>query len=123
MYVDLPVWLAAFEDSARGERAADLLAANAGDLEVSLITFLELFLVEESYHFDRERAVTAILELATYDGDPAVLYRADQYRADGLDTFDAFHAAIAGQRPGGADADDAERRWLCLEDVPESQEG
>jgi hypothetical protein len=63
---------------------------------VSLATFIELFLVEERFAFDRERAVTAILELATYDGDPDVVYQASEHIDDGLHTFDAFHAALSG---------------------------
>lgn len=122
MYVDLPLWLAAFEDSERGDRAAETLAAHAGELEVSLLTFVELFSIEEAYPFDREAAITAILELAAYDGDPAILYRADSYRAAGLDTFDAFHAAIAGERPDGADADGSDSVWLRLDDAVENGE-
>lgn len=95
MYADLDVWLWLLTE---GDQAAveAFLAEHAGDLEVSLVTFLELFLVEETYPFDREGAVTAILELARYDGDPAVLYRASAYREEGLDTFEAFNAALAG---------------------------
>lgn len=62
---------------------------------MSLATFLELFLVEERYSFDRERAVTSVLELAEYEGDPDVVYQASEYRDDGLNTFDAFHAALS----------------------------
>lgn len=95
MYADVDIWLWLL---AEGEQAAveRFLEEYAGDLEVSLVTFLELFLVEESYPFEREQAVTAMLELASYDGDPAVLYRASTYRDEGLDTFEAFHAALAG---------------------------
>ena len=83
------------------------------DLEVSLATFIELFLIEERevgptdlekrggeaairFAFDRERAVTAILELATYAGDPNVVYQASENIDEGLHTFDAFHAALSG---------------------------
>ena len=63
---------------------------------MSLTTFVELFLVEERFAFDRERAVTAILELATYSGNPDVVYQASENIDEGLGTFDAFHAALAG---------------------------
>lgn len=126
MYVELPVWLAALGDGERADAAAELLAAHEGELEVSLVTFLELFAVEQRYPFDRERAITAILELAEYDGDPAVLYRAAAYREDGLDPFDAVHAAIAGAPPPssageGGREDDAVDRWLSLTDVGSGQ--
>lgn len=99
MYADLDFWLALLKDDDwLGARAEQLLAAHEGDLEVSIATFIELFLVEERFTFDRDRAVTAILELASYDGNPDIIYQASAYIDDGLTTFDAFHAAL----PGGA---------------------
>lgn len=97
MYADLDFWLALLKDDDwLGNRAESLLSDHDGTLEVSLATFLELFLIEERFSFDRERAVTAILELAAYDGDPDVVYQASEYIEDGLNTFDAFHAALSG---------------------------
>jgi hypothetical protein len=97
MYADLDFWLALLKDDDwLAERAEGLLRAHEDDLEVSLATFIELFLVEERFAFDRERAVTAILELATYPGDPDVLYQASANIDEGLNTFDAFHAALSG---------------------------
>ncbi len=96
MYADTDLWLALLkEDDWLGDRAEQLLERYEGELEVSLATFLELFLVEERYSFDRERAVTSVLELAEYEGDPDVVYQASEYRDDGLNTFDAFHAALS----------------------------
>lgn len=97
MYADLDFWLALFkEDDWLADRAETLLDDHEGDLEVSLATFIELFLIEERFAFERERAVTAILELATYSGDPTIIYQASAYVDKGLQTFDAFHAALAG---------------------------
>ncbi|WP_248515599.1 PIN domain-containing protein [Salinarchaeum laminariae] len=118
MYADLSVWLALFtEDESRANRAASLLAEHEDDLQVSLVTFVELFLIEESYPFDRERAVTAMLDLAEFDDDPAVLYRASRYREQGRPTFEAFHAAIADERgiPGATGDSGAETTWLQLD--------
>ncbi len=99
MYADTDFWLALLKDEDwLGGRAEELLVEHRGELEVSLATFVELFLVEERYEFDRTRAVTSVLELADYPGDPDVLYQASEYRDDGLNTFDAFHAALAGDR-------------------------
>lgn len=96
MYADLDFWLALLKgDDWLGDRAEQLLDEHRGDLDVSLATFIELFLVEERFAFDRERAVTAILELATYDGEPDVVYQASQHVEAGVNTFDAFHAALA----------------------------
>ncbi|MFW6376371.1 MAG: type II toxin-antitoxin system VapC family toxin [archaeon] len=97
MYADLDFWLALLKDDDwLGERAEYLLAEHENELEVSLATFIELFLVEERFSFDRDRAVTAILELATYGGDPDVVYQASEHIDAGLNTFDAFHAALSG---------------------------
>lgn len=83
------------DDDWLDERAEQLLAEHEGELEVSLATFSELFLVGERFAFDRERAVTAILELATHTGDPDVVYQASANIASGLNTLDAFHAALS----------------------------
>lgn len=97
MYADLDFWLALLKDDDwLADRAEALLKEHENDLEVSLATFIELFFVEERYAFDRERAVTAILELAAYDGNPDVVYQASEYIDAGLTTFDAFHAALSG---------------------------
>jgi hypothetical protein len=97
MYADLDFWLALLKnDDWLNDRAERLLEEHEGELAVSLATFIELFLVEERFAFDRERAVTAILELATYSGNPDVVYQASENIDEGLNTFDAFHAALSG---------------------------
>jgi len=97
MYADLDFWLALLKDDDwLGDRAESLLDEHEGAVEVSLPTFIELFLVEERFAFDRERAVTAILELATYEGDRNAVYQASENIDEGLNTFDAFHAALSG---------------------------
>jgi len=96
MYADLDFWLALLKDDDwLGERAEQRLEEHEDDLQVSLATFIELFLVEERFSFDRDRAVTAILELATHPGDPDVVYQASENIDAGLNTFDAFHAALS----------------------------
>lgn len=92
MYADFDAWVALLTSD--DEATASLFEAHGDELEVSLVTFVQLFRLEEEYPFDRDRAITAILTLADYDGDPDVLYRASAYRDDGLDTFQAFHAAM-----------------------------
>lgn len=96
MYADTDFWVALLKDEDwLADQAVEVLQEYRGDLEVSLATFVELFLIEERYSFDREQAVTSVLELATYDGNEDVLYQASAYVDDGLNTFDAFHAALA----------------------------
>lgn len=98
MYADTDFWLALLKDDDwLADRAEARLEEYQGDLEVSLATFIELFLVEERFEFDRERAVLAILELAECEVEPDVVFQASAYVDDGLGTFDAFHAALAGE--------------------------
>ena len=97
MYADLDFWLALLKnDDWLADRAESLLDEYESELEVSLATFIELFLVEERVAFDRERVVTAMLELATYEGNPDMVYQASENIDEGLNTFDAFHAALSG---------------------------
>lgn len=99
MYADTDFWLALLKDDDwLAERAMERLEEHRNDLEVSLATFLELFLIEDRYQFDRELATMAILQLAESSADPAVVFQASAYIDDGLTPFDAFHAAIAGER-------------------------
>lgn len=49
------------------EHAEQHLEIHEGELEVPLVTFIELFLIEERYSFDREQAALAIFELAEMD--------------------------------------------------------
>ena len=99
MYADVDFWLGLLKDDDwLKARAEQLLNQYKGDLTVSLATFIELFLVEDQFAFDRERAVVAILELAQPDStvDENVVFQASEYIDDGLTVFDAFHAALAG---------------------------
>lgn len=99
MYADVDFWLGVLKDDDWLKTGADqLLNQYEGDLTVSLATFIELFLIEDRFDFDRERAVVAILELAQPDStvDENVVFQASEYIGDGLTVFDAFHAALAG---------------------------
>lgn len=97
MYADVDFWVALLKDDDwLAERAEQYLETHDGDLEVSLVTFVELFLIEERYGFDREQATLAILELAETTVDTDIVFQASEYIDDGLNTFDAFHAALAG---------------------------
>lgn len=97
MYADTDFWVALLkDDDGLAERAEARLEEYRNDLEVSLATFIELFLIEERLPFDRERALLAIFELADSDVDEDLVFQASEYVDDGLGTFDAFHAALAG---------------------------
>jgi predicted nucleic acid-binding protein len=106
MYADTDFWVALLkDDDPLAERAEDVLGEHGDELEVSLLTFVELFLIEERYSFDRETAVTSVLELAEYDGDEDVPYQASEHMDNGLNTFDAFHAALADDAIVSSDKD------------------
>lgn len=96
MYADNDFWLALLKDDDwLVDRAEERLEEYRDDLEVSLATFIELFLVEERFAFDREQATLSILELADADVDEDAVFQASEYVDEGLNTFDAFHAALA----------------------------
>lgn len=119
MYADADFWVALLKDDDwLAERAEQYLETHRGDLEVSLVTFLELFLIEERYAFDREQAVLAILEVAETEADVDLVFQASEYIAAGLNTFDAFHAAFAGDAILSSDRafDDIDIERVALED-------
>lgn len=116
MYADTDFWLAILKDDDwLADRAEARLDEYQGELDVSLATFIELFLIEERFAFDRERAVLAILELAESDVEPDVVFQASAYVDDGLGTFDAFHAALAG---GAILSSDGAFDRLSIERIP-----
>lgn len=97
MYTDTDFWVALLKDDEwLAERAEARLDEYHGDLQVSLATFIELFLIESRYEFDREQATLAIFELADETVDEDLVFQASAYIDEGLTTFDAFHAALAG---------------------------
>lgn len=113
MYADIDFWLALLT---QGDDGATDAVADEESLEVSLVTFVQLFLLAETYELDLEQAITAILTLAEFDGDADVLYRAAAYHEDGLDAFQAFHAALGDTRVVSGDEayDDVgiQRLWV-----------
>ena len=98
MYADTDFWLAILKDDDwLAGRAEERLSEYRDDLKVSLATFIELFLVEERFAFDRDQATLSILELADADVHADAVFQASEYVDDGLSTYDAFHAALAGE--------------------------
>lgn len=96
MYADTDFWVALLKgDDWLTERAEQLYAEYEDELEVSMTVFVELFLIEEKLPFDRERAAISILEMTNSDVDDEVIFQASKYIDDGLNVFDAFHAALA----------------------------
>lgn len=104
MYADTEFWVALLtDDDWLADQAEARLEEDRGELVVSLATFIELFLIEERFTFDREQATLAILELAHADFDADVISQASEYIDDGLTPFDAFHAALADRAISSSD--------------------
>lgn len=98
MYADTDFWVALLKgDDWLTERAEALYAEYDDELEVSIAVFIELFLIEEQFSFDRERAAISIFEMADSDVSEDVVFQALEYIDDGLNVFDAFHGALAGE--------------------------
>lgn len=96
-YADVDFWLALLKDDDwLADRAVSFYDEFEGELEVSLTTFIALYLIEDRFSFDREKATISILEMADGDVDGDAIFQASEYIDDGLNVFDAFHAAIAG---------------------------
>lgn len=125
MYADTDFWIALLKgDDWLTERAEELYAEHGDDLEVSVTTFVELFLIEEQFSFDREQATISILEMTCSEIDEEVVFQASEYIDEGLNVFDAFHAALAGETILSSDQvfEDAniERVQLEPEETPDT---
>lgn len=118
MYADTDFWIALLKgDDRLTERAEELYGERGDELEVSLALFVELFLIEEQFSFDRERAAISIFEMADTDAREDVVFQASEYIDGGLDVLDAFHAALADDAILSSDKafDDVEVRRVQLE--------
>jgi predicted nucleic acid-binding protein len=92
VYADTDFFLALVkEDDWLKKNAEELLEENT--VETSLITFVELALVENRFDFNLENSVTEIMEMAEVDFEEKVVYQALEYIDQGLNVFDAFQAA------------------------------
>lgn len=124
MYADTDFWVALLKgDDWLTERAEEFYAEHGNDLEVSLAVFVELFLIEEQFSFDREQAVISILEMTDADVDDEVVFQASEYIDEGLNVFDAFHAALAGDTILSSDKAFDEIGVERVQLEPESNEG
>lgn len=118
MYADTDFWIALLKgDDWLTERAEELYDEHENELEVSLALFVELFLIEEQFSFDRELAAISIFEMADTEVREDVVFQASEYIDDGLNVLDAFHAALADDAILSSDKafDDIEVRRVQLE--------
>ena len=122
-YADTDFWVALLKgDDWLAERAEKLYSGHGDDLEVSLTVFVELFFIEEQFSFDREKAAISILEMTDADVDDEVVFQASEYIDEGLNVFDAFHAALAGETilSSGKAFDEVAIERVQLEPQPET---
>jgi predicted nucleic acid-binding protein len=92
VYVESDFFLAFLKES-------DWLKTNAerlyerykGDLQTSLVTFIELMLVAKKFQLSPIKITAAVMKMTEYPD--VVPLQAAKYIEDGLGVFDAFHAA------------------------------
>jgi predicted nucleic acid-binding protein len=124
MYADTDFWVALLKgDDWLTERAEKFYSEHGDDLEVSLTVFVELFLIEEQFSFDREQTAISILEMTDADVDDEIVFQASEYIDEGLNVFDAFHAALAGETILSSDKafDDIAVEGVQLEPEPNTE--
>lgn len=99
-YADTDFFVAlAKDDDWLRERAETLLAEHRDDIETSVSTFIELFWICDEYGLDRDQVIAHVLELATVDFEPDLVFQASEYVDEGLTVLDAFHASAARDVP------------------------
>lgn len=76
------------------EKATNLYLKYKGDIQTSLITFLEIMIIAKRFNLPPIQTTAALLKITEYD-DPIPLTAA-KYIEDGVGVFDAFHAAQCG---------------------------
>lgn len=98
VYADTDFWIALMKQDDWLKQNAEKILEEHGSIEASLTTFIELCLILKRYQVDRRTAIAEILEIAEVEFDDTVVFQALDYIDEGLNTFDAFHAAHAGSK-------------------------
>ncbi|MBY6294537.1 PIN domain-containing protein [Nanohaloarchaea archaeon H01] len=97
IYADTDFFTALIKEDDWLKENAQRLMREEG-VKTSLPTFIELFLISDRFDIDLERAITDIMEISETDFDENLVFQALEYKKKGLNTFDAFQAAKAGNR-------------------------
>jgi PIN domain nuclease of toxin-antitoxin system len=96
-YADTDFFTALIKEDDWLKENAENLIREGKEIETSIVTFMEIFLLSNRYEINLERAVADIMEIAETDFDEDIVFQALEYRDRGLNTFDAFQAAKAGE--------------------------
>lgn len=121
IYADTDFFIALVKDDDwLQSNAAEIAVENEGDIYTSRATLLELLVISDRFEFDRMRALTYALEIASVPEDEDVLFQAADYMDEhGLTAFDAYHAAYAGDDTiASSDKafDDVAKERIAIED-------
>lgn len=114
VYVETDFLLALAKDSDWLQGSAED-ALNEYEVETSAFTYLELLLARERYEFDYVPLVANLLELVPVrdEEEKQIVLKAVNYYAEGMTSFDAFHAATAETR--GVDVLSSEQDYEDIE--------
>ncbi|AHG01211.1 twitching motility protein PilT (plasmid) [Halostagnicola larsenii XH-48] len=101
IYADTDFFIALVKDDDWLQpRAAEIALENEGNIYTSRATLLELLMISNRFEFDRMKALTYALEIASVPENEDVLFQAADYmEQDGLTAFDAYHVAYADEDP------------------------
>lgn len=121
IYADTDFFIALVKDDDwLQSNAAEVAVENEGDIYTSRATLLELLVISDRFEFDRMRALTYALEIASVPEDEDVLFQAADYMDEhGLSAFDAYHVAYAGDDAiASSDKafDDVAKERIAIED-------
>lgn len=98
VYADTDFWVALMKQDDWLKEKAEALMEEYSELEISLTTVIELSLILKRYEVDRRSAIAEVLEISDSEVSRRVVFQALEYIDDGLNTFDSFHAAHAGDK-------------------------
>ncbi|AKH96894.1 type II toxin-antitoxin system VapC family toxin [Halanaeroarchaeum sulfurireducens] len=101
IYADTDFFIALVKDTDwLQNRATTIASEHEGNIYTSRATLLELLMISDRFEFDRMKALSHALEIASVPEDESVLFQAADYMEnDDLTAFDAYHIAYASQDP------------------------
>lgn len=95
VYADTDFFLALMKQTERlKERAKKIRSDYSGDIQTSIVTFIELMLIAKRFNLDAIKLTSSVMKICNYDGQ--IPLKAALYIEEGISVFDAFHAAHCG---------------------------
>ena len=101
IYADTDFFIALVKDDDwLQQRATTIATEHEGEIYTSRATLLEILMISDRFEFDRMKALSYVLEIASVAEDETVLYQAADFMEQfGLTAFDAYHLAYADHDP------------------------